>query len=126
MRFVVTLLLALVMTAHAALGCCWHHDHHNDSAGQTACCHHEHEHDSHSTPADHETPDSCDEESCVFVAHNSSAPSLDFLTALSSVIVCEFPCPSGSMLRTHYLAALDDVSFPSGPRLHLWQCVLVI
>jgi hypothetical protein len=126
MRIVVTLLLALVMTAHAGLGCCWHHDHTEDVAEQSFCCHHEHDHDSHSTPADHESPTGCDEDACVFVNHEGFAPSFDFLTALSASIVCEAPCPAGSMLRGHYLASLDDVSYPSGPRLHLWQCVLVI
>lgn len=126
MRIVVTLLLALVMTAHAVLGCCWHHDHDGEALPHPICCDHHHDHDSHSAPSDHETPDSCDEAVCVFMAHESTTTSLDFLTALSALVVSEPPYPAGNMLRIHYLASLDDVFFPSGPRLHLWQCVLVI
>jgi hypothetical protein len=127
MRLLVTLLLALMMTAHAGLGCCWHHEHHTEAIVQVVCCHHDHEHgDSHSTPTDHETPTSCDEDPCVYVVHESSAVSWDFLSALSAMVVSELPCPAGDLLRAHSHAALDDVSYPSGPRLHLWQCVLVI
>jgi hypothetical protein len=126
MRLAVTLLLALMMTAHAALGCCWHHEHHVEAAHKAVCCHHDHEHESHPTPQNHETPTSCDEDPCVYVIHDSSAVSLDFLSALSAVVVSELPCPTYKLLRAHSLAALDDVSYPSGPRLHLWQCVLVI
>lgn len=126
MRIIVTLLLALVMTAHAGMGCCWHHDHGGEASPHPVCCEHEHEHHSPSVPGDHETPDSCDEAVCVFMNHEGAAPSFDFLTAVSGMVACEPPCPAGSMLRTHYLAALDEVSYPSGPRLHLWQCVLVI
>jgi hypothetical protein len=126
MRLAVTLLLALVMTAHAALGCCWHHEHHAEAVDQAVCCHHDHEHESHPTPQNHETPTSCDEDPCIYVSHVSSPLSWDFLSALSAVVVSELPCPTGDLLRDHSLAALDDVSYPSGPRLHLWQCVLVI
>lgn len=83
-QFVVTILTGVALTAHAIIGCCWHHGHvtAHDCVSHQGAVHHDSESQSHDEEQfnDHETsPQSsnCNASVCVYVrsAHaNLKAP----------------------------------------------------
>ena len=129
MQLFARLLVIALTTAHAALGCCAHHDHGASAEHATVCCdHHEHAHhadDSHATSEEQPAQDRCDEESCVFVAQVNQA-SFDMSTLISPLFLTGPPCPAADAVAFRSIATVEDVLHPAGPALHLWQCVLVI
>jgi hypothetical protein len=80
-----TLLLAIVVLAHALAGCCWHHAHAADGGAPVACSDHAHCHE-HGGAEEGDNGDGpakpCDEGNCVFVRGQGS-PSIDFSLALA-------------------------------------------
>ncbi len=130
MKLFARLLVIALTTAHAALGCCAHHEHAMATEGVPAVCcdHHEHaQHteDSHATSEEQPVPERCDEESCVYVAQVNHA-SLDMSVLISPLFLACPPCPAADVVAVRGLATVEDVLHPAGPALHLWQCVLVI
>ena len=127
MKLVLTLVLTAVMAAHAGLGCCAHHEHVGQEA--VAVCHdhacHGHHADTNSNSDEPAAPESCDEESCVFLTQESSSlVALDCLAIVTPLVT--ITDSSSSLLSAVHRSTCKDVLHPAGPALHLWQCVLVI
>ncbi len=129
MKLFARLLVIALTTAHAALGCCAHHEHAMTTEHAAGCCdHHEHAHHaegSQATPEEQPAPERCDEESCVFVAQVNHA-SLDMSKLIAPLFLTTPPCPTTDAIAFRSGATVEDVLHPAGPALHLWQCVLVI
>jgi hypothetical protein len=129
MKLIVTLSITAIMTVHAVLGCCSHHEHHSAALPEGLNSHHAcHDHHDHSCrPQDSPAaPQDCDEENCIFFAskHNTFQ-SLDlegFCSALANSTLPELHFQGASFLRI----APADAIHPAGPALHIWQCVWVI
>ena len=143
MRTVVSHLVAVALTLHTLLGCCWHHAHESDAnvaqveiestASAHGCCHSHRAHDlvEHdedqsipSDPVDH-SPDACGE-TCQYVSVSRvqvdslvDLAVLDFLPAESSVA----SAIGNSVLR---FGTSDAAVYPPPLRLHLLHLLLLI
>jgi hypothetical protein len=127
----ITLLLAIVMSAHSLAGCCCHHAHAAESDAPATCCTHEHRHEHENSddgdPADGNSPaQTCDEGSCVFM-RSSQSPSIELSLALSldgcTAIINETGLDK---LRVARAAYPDFQNLALHTRLHLLLQILLI
>lgn len=98
-HFVVTVFITVALTAHALIGCCWHHGHttaHDCVAHEHGAAQHDLESESHDEDEFEEqesTPHSsnCEGSRCVFVRSAQSNP------VASPLVLCELPFNTSSL-----------------------------
>jgi hypothetical protein len=118
-------LMAILLAAHAAFGCCWHHAHARESvAAAPGCCSHHHDSDDHSQPPCN-SQDQC-EGTCQYVA-----PEKVRLDDAKSLIWMELEAPTVTFADRHIQNATRDggycpIDFLPPLRLHLLHQLLLI
>jgi hypothetical protein len=124
MNLLVTLLLTATMTAHAGLGCCIHLGE-CTAASNVGLHHDEHEHCRNHSDG-HQAPEKCEKQCCVFVASRPAAQWSIDLTGI--VLPIQAPLSHAPMASSAAMARLipEITLHPTGPALHVWQCLWVI
>lgn len=128
----ITILLSLVVLAHALLGCCCHHVHAVEMGGAAACNghdhgHHKHGHDhSHSSKGDKCPSKPCDEESCVFIRGDvvNSVALHDSVAICTSFVTIDNLDQESLRIAGCAHLVVDDLRPPT--RLHLLHQILLI
>ena len=136
MRTAVAILTALLLGAHALLGCCWHHGSHCEAAehsadccvephSQSACCNADHCSFASEQSGPSNGPDLCHESSCVYT--HSSGPTIAQLTdfgASQPLALCTLAADNSNCLALHDLSGGLPLEPPL--RLHLLKGLLRI
>lgn len=129
MKLLATLLITVVMVAHAVLGCCAHHEHHAAAAHESLSAHHDCEGDHHHSEAPGEPPcqpQDCDEGNCVFMASkHTDLQTLSFQVSCLPLALQKAPKLSSQDVSLACIAS-EDAIHPEGVRLRIWLCIWVI
>jgi hypothetical protein len=130
MQTLVTLLLSVIMTAHAVLGCCAHHEHRNAMSHKALDAQHTCHCSDHQSTGSEKRPDApqdCDEENCVFVASkHSDSQAIDWMSLFSLVAFSYSLNHLGDVDSEFIHLASEYVPYHEGSTLRVWQCVWVI
>lgn len=127
MKSLMTFFVTSLLAAHAAMGCCLHHEHEHKPLQAADGCHHDDHHADHHSSG-HEDEDSshrCDDETCVYVLQKTVSHDTHDWTFAPFFLTANIT-PDVSLAARMGRLPYNDAPFSSGTARHVWQCVWVI